>query len=190
MTVVASRSIRRAALLTGLGLMVLAGTAVAQSTLATPDVQLPLQDGPSDDYCIGCHSQQGMSRKLGDGSVLPLTIDGARFRESVHAQEDIACVDCHTGIDRFPHPEFSAESRRAVTLALYGSCEKCHAEQYGNVLDSVHQTALEAGNQEAAVCTDCHNPHQQGRLTDRQTGTLLPDARLLPGAAGIANCIA
>jgi predicted CXXCH cytochrome family protein len=46
------------------------------------------------------------------------------------------------------------------------------------VLDSVHQKALAGGNFNAAVCTDCHNPHQQTRLTDKQTGALLPDARL------------
>jgi nitrate/TMAO reductase-like tetraheme cytochrome c subunit len=160
-----------------LGLILLAGVALTSSAQAgcsgSPD-----QDGPSNDYCIGCHTQQGMSRRLDDGSVLPLTINGTRFRESVHGEEGVACVDCHTDIDSFPHPEFSAESRRAVTLALYTTCEKCHAEQYDNVLDSVHQAALDGGNENAAVCTDCHNPHEQRRLTDAVSGALLPEARL------------
>jgi nitrate/TMAO reductase-like tetraheme cytochrome c subunit len=30
----------------------------------------------------------------------------------------------------------------------------------------------------AAVCTDCHNPHEQGRITDKATGKLLSSARL------------
>jgi predicted CXXCH cytochrome family protein len=115
---------------------------------------------------------------LGDGSVLPLTINGPRFRESVHAQEDVACVDCHTDIQKFPHPEFHGESRRAVTLNLYAVCERCHEEQYKSVRDSVHQAALVGGNANAAVCTDCHNPHEQHRLTDVRTGGLLPEARL------------
>jgi predicted CXXCH cytochrome family protein len=160
------------------GLILLVGIALTSSAQAAPVPRPPDQDGPSNDYCIGCHTQQGMSRRLDDGSVLPLTINSTRFQESVHGQEDVDCVDCHTDIDTFPHPEFSAESRRAVTLALYASCEKCHAEQYNNVLDSVHQAALTAGNLNAAVCTDCHNPHEQGRLTDRQSGALLPEARL------------
>ncbi|MCL5612033.1 MAG: hypothetical protein M1485_05695, partial [Chloroflexi bacterium] len=46
------------------------------------------------------------------------------------------------------------------------------------VLDSVHQKALAGGNFNAAVCTDCHNPHQQTRITDKTTGALLPEARL------------
>ncbi|MEJ1644175.1 hypothetical protein SMA60_28565, partial [Escherichia coli] len=43
---------------------------------------------------------------------------------------------------------------------------------------SVHQNALAAGNTDAAVCTDCHNPHTQKRLTNPDTGKLLGYARL------------
>jgi predicted CXXCH cytochrome family protein len=181
MTVVASVRIRHAAILIALGvvvLAVLAATAVARTAAASPNPQPPAQDQLSDDYCIGCHSQQGMSRKLDDGSALPLTISGQRFRESVHAQEDVACVDCHTDIDKFPHAEFSAESRRAVTLGMYAVCQQCHEDQYQSVQDSVHQEAMAGGNDAAAVCTDCHNPHEQPRLTDVHSGSLLPEARL------------
>jgi predicted CXXCH cytochrome family protein len=177
MTVGSATRFQPALILVGMGLLVL-GIALAGSAQAAP-AGLPLQqDGPSNDYCIGCHSQQGMSRQLGDGSVLPLTISGEQFRQSVHGEEDIACVDCHTNMTTFPHPEFAAASRRAVTLDLYTSCKDCHSEQYDNVLDSVHQRALAGGNEDAAVCTDCHNPHEQTRLTDRQSGTLLAQARL------------
>jgi predicted CXXCH cytochrome family protein len=178
MTIGPSVRLRLAATLVGLGLVLLAVTAAARSAFAAPSIQPPAQDQPSDDYCIGCHSQQGMSRPLADGSVLPLTINGQRFRESVHAQEDVACVDCHTDIEKFPHPEFSGETRRAVTFSLYTACQRCHEEQYQNVQDSVHQTAMAAGNENAAVCTDCHNPHEQHRLTDVRSGELLPEARL------------
>jgi nitrate/TMAO reductase-like tetraheme cytochrome c subunit len=168
----------RPALLIGLGLFLLVGIALTTSANAAPAAHPPMQDKPSNDYCLGCHSQQGMSRPLGDGTLLPLTIDGSRFRRSVHGQEDLACVDCHVGISTFPHPEFKAETRRAASLDLYTSCQDCHIDQYNNVLDSVHQRALAAGNFEAAICTDCHNPHDQTRLTDRQSGALLPEARL------------
>ena len=173
-----SARIRRAGLLVGIGLVVFTATAVARSAIAAPNAQPPAETQPSNDYCIGCHSQQGMSRPLGDGAVLPLTINGQRFRESVHAQEDVACTDCHTEIQKFPHPEFSGESRRAVTLSMYTACQRCHEDQYQSVQDSVHQTAMAAGNEAAAVCTDCHNPHEQQRLTDFRTGDLLPEARL------------
>lgn len=51
-------------------------------------------------------------------------------------------------------------------------------EQYQKTLDSVHQRALAAGNNNAAICTDCHNPHTQARLTDKTTGDLLANARV------------
>ena len=115
---------------------------------------------------------------MGNSEVLPLTIDQEAFKHSVHNEANILCVDCHTDITTFPHPAFQAESRRAVTLRLYTTCKNCHEQQYNLTLDSVHQQALAAGDFNAAVCTDCHNPHQQQRLTDKKTGALLPDARL------------
>ena len=87
-------------------------------------------------------------------------------------------MDCHTTITTFPHPEVTASSPRDFSLELYPICQNCHNEQYQKVLDSVHQTALAAGNTNAAVCTDCHNPHTQSRLTDKQTGELLLSARI------------
>lgn len=163
------------------GLLLLLGAAVALATpadAAKEATPLSPQGKPSNDFCLGCHTQQGMTRTVSNGDTLPLTIDPTFFRESVHNEENVACVDCHTNITEFPHPTFTADSRRAVTLQLYTSCKDCHSEQYNKVLDSVHQTALAAGNFNAAVCTDCHNPHQQKRITDKQTGALLPDARL------------
>ncbi|MFH1183723.1 MAG: cytochrome c3 family protein [Chloroflexota bacterium] len=162
----------------GVGLVVMAAIALAAPADAAGTAVPPAQDKPSNDFCLGCHSQQGMSKALGNSETLSLTIDAAAFKHSVHNEEILLCVDCHADITTFPHPAFQAESRRAVTLRLYASCKNCHAEQYNQVLDSVHQQALAAGDFNAAVCTDCHNPHEQQRLTDKQTGALLPDARL------------
>ena len=136
------------------------------------------QDGkPSDETCLACHQQEGMTAQIG-GQPLPITIDGTKFHASVHGMENVACVDCHTNITGFPHPEVTASSPRDFSLEMYPACEKCHNDQYQKVLDSVHQKALASGNTNAAVCTDCHNPHTQTRLTDKATGELLLGARL------------
>jgi formate-dependent nitrite reductase cytochrome c552 subunit len=142
---------------------------------AAPESQ---DDKTSDETCLACHQQQGMTTQIGE-QPLPLTIDSARFEASVHGTENIACVDCHTNITGFPHPEVTASSPRDFSLELYPTCQQCHTEQYQKVLDSVHQTALAAGNTNAAVCTDCHNPHTQSRLTNKDTGELLLGARLV-----------
>lgn len=170
--------LRSALFILGLSLVLGVGIGLSTTAEAANDSRPVGQAKMSNDYCLGCHGQQGMSKVLPSGETLVLTIDQESFKHSVHNAENIACVDCHTDITTFPHPAFNAETRRAVTLQLYQSCKNCHAEQYSKVLDSVHQQALAAGNFNAAVCTDCHNPHQQVRLTDKQTGALLPDARL------------
>ena len=137
----------------------------------------PAQD-ISNESCLFCHQEEGRTTQIG-GLTLPLTIDGAKFDASVHAEEGIACVDCHSNITTFPHPEVTAASPRDFSLELYPSCQQCHAEQYQLTLDSVHQRALAAGNTNAAVCTDCHNPHTQTRLTDETTGELLLGAKIV-----------
>jgi predicted CXXCH cytochrome family protein len=143
----------------------------------TPVSAAPLtQEEISNDTCLFCHQEEGLTTQIG-GQPLALTIDGRKFDASVHAEEGIACVDCHSNITSFPHPEVTAASPRDFSLEMYPTCQQCHNEQYQKVLDSVHQRALAAGNTNAAVCTDCHNPHTQTRLTDQATGRLLFEAK-------------
>jgi nitrate/TMAO reductase-like tetraheme cytochrome c subunit len=148
--------------------------------IATPVAAAPQPQGeqPTDETCLACHQQEGMTAQVG-GQPLAITIDPEKFSASVHGTEKIACVDCHTNITGFPHPEVTASSTRDFSLELYPTCQECHLEQYEKTLDSVHQRAIAAGNTNAAVCTDCHNPHTQTRLTDKDTGKLLLGARLV-----------
>jgi len=160
-----------------LGVFLLLVVAVQSVTpvLAAPPHQ---SEKPTNESCLACHQQAGMTAQIG-GQPVPLTIDAGKFSASVHGTEEIACVDCHTNITGFPHPEVTASSPRDFSLEMYPTCQQCHGEQYQKVLDSVHQTALAAGNTNAAVCTDCHNPHTQTRLTNKDTGELLLGARLV-----------
>jgi nitrate/TMAO reductase-like tetraheme cytochrome c subunit len=104
-----------------------------------------------------------------------LTIDSSHFAQSAH--QGLACTDCHADISSFPHPELQAQTLRDFSLQMYTLCQGCHEEQYTKTLDSVHMRAVAGGNTNAAICTDCHNPHTQPIITD-QTGALLPAARL------------
>ncbi len=158
----------------GIFLLLIVLTLPSSSVSAAP---LPQGEKPSNETCLACHQKEGMSTQIG-GQTLPLTIDTNKFSASVHGTEQIACVDCHTDITGFPHPEVTASSPRDFSLKMYPTCQQCHNDQYQKTLDSVHQTALAAGNTNAAVCTDCHNPHTQTRLTDKSTGKLLPEAKL------------
>lgn len=145
---------------------------------AAPPPLPAAQNETPDEACLGCHTQSGMTIEMPSGEVLPLTINEQDFDASVHGENEVTCVSCHTTISEFPHPEKTADSIRDFSLENYTTCKQCHDEQYIKTLDSVHQVALAGGNTNAAVCTDCHNPHYQSRLTDEQTGELTPEARI------------
>jgi predicted CXXCH cytochrome family protein len=78
----------------------------------------------------------------------------------------------------YPHPPLQAATRRDLSLQLYAVCQDCHTTEYALTQDSVHQRARDAGQPEAAVCTDCHGSHGIQRMTDPASGDLLAEARL------------
>jgi len=153
------------------------GAATVESWLAGVG-RSALQQSTDNSFCLGCHSNPDLSKVLSNGDILSLYIDGNEHAKSVHGEAGIVCVQCHTQIDDFPHPEFNAVDRRDASLQLYTACRTCHADQYAKANDSVHSRALEAGNREAAICTDCHTAHTVRRLTNPVTQQLLPDARI------------
>lgn len=143
-------------ILTVLAAAVFIHSAPANAAPANPE---PPAQPPSNQACFACHATPGMQTTLPSGEALYLTVDPQVYNDSVHGKMGYACVQCHTNITGYPHPELSARSHRELTLELYRSCQACHPSMFQEVLDSVHQTALAAGNTDAAVCTDCHGAH-------------------------------
>jgi predicted CXXCH cytochrome family protein len=111
--------------------------------------------------CVGCHTTQGLATQFPSSEKLPLTINAASLKSSVHGTQD--CTACHVGIREFPHPKNTAVNYREFQLENSRHCETCHAEQAKQELDSHHARALAAGNKNAAVCTDCHGSHTAGK---------------------------
>lgn len=148
------------------------GAEIDAAGLSSPPVQI------DDSSCLFCHSDQDLSVQLESGETLDLTIDPDAFDISTHGSSGVTCVTCHSDIETFPHPERTARDIREFKLDYYTICRDCHVEQFDLTLDSVHQRELAAGNNDAAVCTDCHNPHTQQRLTNETSGELLDYARL------------
>ena len=110
------------------------------------------------DTCLGCHTAPGPSMELPSGQILDLTIDEDRWGDSIHAYWDMKCVLCHTEITAIPHDPTGYQSSRDFATQKSESCTICHGEQ-AVVDDSVHAAARDAGNDDAAVCSDCHDPH-------------------------------
>jgi len=140
--------------LVAIGLLFVANAASARSVQFSPQPQ-----NADNEACLACHATPDMRTQLPSGEELFLTVDRGVFEGSVHGKAGLACTQCHTDIQDFPHDPITASTRREFTLQLYTACARCHQDKYDATLDSVHQKALAGGNNEAAVCTDCHGAH-------------------------------
>ncbi len=149
-------------------------SAAAPLAQATPTVS-NLSIG--DDYCLSCHGQPGQTTTLADGSTLDLYVNPQDHASSIHGQQGYACVQCHSDVGQYPHPEFVAANRRDATLKLNAVCQRCHASQDELSQNSVHAQAKSEGKVAAAVCTDCHTAHTVQAWVDNETGKTLPEAR-------------
>ena len=178
---------RVASAVIGLCLALMAVTVLASPARAQED------DGGdiasvSNETCLECHSDPTLSMVLEDGDVVSLFIDQDVFHDSAHGELGYACVQCHTTLGDYPHPTFTAENRRDLNLQLYTTCQQCHPGEYERALDSAHEQARSQGIEEAAICTDCHGPHNTRRLTEPETGELLPETRTwIPGACSLCH---
>jgi formate-dependent nitrite reductase cytochrome c552 subunit len=127
--------------------------------------------------CLDCHGEAGSTVAFKDGSSKDITIDRGAWAASVHGAAGLGCADCHATHGEYPHPEPQARSARDYTLANYTTCQSCHEEQFKKQLDGVHLKVIAAGNKGAAVCSDCHDPHRQRKITG-EDGRLLPEGRI------------
>jgi hypothetical protein len=132
---------------------------IAYVSASAEDDLAPPPQGTSNDSCYACHDSPGLQIELDSGEPLYLTVERDVYDNSVHGKLGYACVQCHTNISGFPHPERPGTTRRTLSLELYTSCANCHADKYQSTLDSVHDQAIAAGNLDAAICTDCHGAH-------------------------------
>jgi len=62
----------------------------------------------------------------------------ARYKETVHGKRGVICADCHVSSEKISD----------------SVCITCHKELFNLYKYSVH------GTKNAALCTDCHNPHR------------------------------
>lgn len=134
---------------------------------AEPPTTPPFQK-PDNSACMSCHGREGQSTQFPSGEMLGISIDGAVFDESMHA--NVSCQVCHTNISSYPHPENSAVTVRDYVLQYKDNCTQCHPGITEALQDSVHTKMGDAGNVNAPVCADCHNPHQQRAIQKDANG--------------------
>jgi hypothetical protein len=128
--------------------------------------------------CLECHRQGGQDLSFPSGETRSVTVDPTAWDASIHGSAGLDCTACHTTHEGYPHAEVTDPGYRAYARQRVEACGACHEEQAKGFADGVHFAMFQAGNQKAALCTDCHDPHQGKRLTDPDKGgSLLPAAR-------------
>ncbi len=108
---------------------------------------------PESNYCIECHSSDRMK---------PAFLEIAeQWKASWHAQNGIACHNCHGGDPKDPSMSMSPH-RGFVGTPKYAEvpefCGKCHIGILKNYLDSGHGKALRTSGS-GPNCATCHGSH-------------------------------
>lgn len=152
----------------GIITLALAGVRESAHAAASPDQGQPILQatpGPidfvpmSDDQCLECHQNESMILPLPSGEQLSLKVDRIEYRTSVHGRKGYACVQCHTDITGFPHPEQNFQDTRDVTIYMSQACSSCHEQAATDYHAGTHSSLLEEGNKNSATCADCHGAH-------------------------------
>ncbi len=137
--------------------------------------------------CLLCHGKEDFTAVLQNGETISLTVTEDHIKKSIHWNENIYCVDCHTKIsqDSHPNPDYTPcdvchinnnykekvafenlffqlpfQSVREYSLNSINICTDCHPSEAERSADSTHQMVFDQGNLAAPICTDCHTSHQ------------------------------
>ena len=120
-------------------------------------------DVSNNTVCLGCHDNAAFTVPRPDGEARSLHVDAEKFAASVHGKMQFTCVTCHARIAQLPHKKSSmtpAEWRRSIP----DLCGNCHADKRAAYEKSVHgDEVIWKNNARAAVCSDCHRPHEVER---------------------------
>lgn len=119
----------------------------------------PQEETGENEDCLFCHGNPALTYEFPSGEVWSLYVSEDIFHSSIHGEAELACTDCHTDIDGYPHPPLEVNSIRGYQIQQYETCEQCHQEIYQQTHDSIHGQEIAAGNWNAAICTDCHSAH-------------------------------
>jgi predicted CXXCH cytochrome family protein len=117
----------------GLALLVLAGA---------------LRAADSDKDCLACHGDRKLSVKR-HGKALSLFVDAAQGAASVHA--DLACTDCHEGVDAAVRPHHGSAGPASCT-GCHSNLSRAHAFHADFAKTPFVATA-------ETDCAGCHGTH-------------------------------
>ena len=128
--------------------------------------------------CVTCHAD------LDETLALP----AGQRNNDIHFTRGIMCVDCHGGDSQIDHEgdfEAAMDPQKGFVGAISRTeipqfCDRCHGnanymksfnpnihvDQYQRYKTSVHGQKLAEGDENVAVCTDCHAIHKMRNIND------------------------
>ena len=112
----------------------------------------------NDEECFACHGDKAISRTDSEGMSEGLYVDPEKFAQSVHSNNGITCVDCHSDIQELNYDE--AVPHPVVLMPV--RCDTCHEAEGQAYQNSVHKKAGRKGI--TMVCYSCHEYHYVVRL--------------------------
>lgn len=110
--------------------------------------------------CVSCHRDIKDLKRHMRGDIKPSPVAcaschqeiGRLFSKNFHyLRQDFRCTDCHEGIHALRKKEGN------IKEAIIRQCTSCHTND--DYVASGHSEAALRGNQDAAVCSDCHGLH-------------------------------
>ncbi len=116
--------------------------------LATAAMAVPLRGAGSDQACLACHGNRGLST-VRSGRVVSRYVGPRELAGSVHAS--LACVDCHDGLDAGGQPH------RLPVAAV--DCRSCHEGLAKSHAFHAAFAAVPAAAAPATDCIACHGGH-------------------------------
>ncbi|MCZ7583207.1 MAG: hypothetical protein M5R36_07640 [Deltaproteobacteria bacterium] len=114
--------------------------------------------------CTSCHRDIIDLEKHAEGVYHPRKVDctvchkeqGAEYENSIHKLDlGFDCTACHDNI----HTMGAWDHKKA---GIVEKCTQCHAKE--DYVEGGHAAAVLQGNEDAAVCSDCHGLHNTRRL--------------------------
>lgn len=112
----------------------------------------------SNEDCLSCHDDASLKNEQG----LSVSVNPDIFKNSVHGQNGIDCISCHTDLEKvtdFPHK----------TPLAKVDCTACHSQEFEDYKTSIHGKAFLANDPSAPTCSTCHGTHDIRRVNDPQS---------------------
>jgi len=153
---------------------------MAAAAFASPSVVNAESTGVTlSQMCSTCHATPGLQMQMADGSIRSVYVDPQTYAGSVHGST-LQCAACHAEVQSYPHGVGELAQNRTRNapelIRKYTACGKCHVEQAADFLSSVHASEVAAGNQDSAICSDCHGSHDIQQANPREIGLPLGPA--------------